>query len=520
MRKTTAAAKASLSAVAAVALAATLCMPLAMWGVDKAVAEETTAGDALTLSQGVQTLSCTGDGDEYSTIAEAIENGATEIVLTGNVTESVAIPAGRAVTLDLAGYTLTNVDGSHTITVEGSLTIVDSSANKTGVVDNVSHGKAALFNDEGATTVLNGGTLKRSKEAGTLEGNQSNGNSYYTILNKGDLTINEGTTVELLLADGKPAGYSSIIDNGWYSGAPTTEGGGAKLTINGGVIKGGKYLKNDSYGTLIINGGQILDGANASVLNWNVAEINGGTFDPSDGATGIIYNLKGGNPEQGRLVIGSGEFVTTGDQKVAFTDTSGSNVSNEIIISGGTFKGNAPDKKFLAEGYIILENADGTYTAHQHDLVEHPAKAATCTEDGNVDYWFCALCGNYYLSADSEKPVDVSAVVLSATGHQSVVHVDAVNATATEDGNVEYWYCKDCGRYFLDADLTEEASAEDVVIPATGAAADADDDTEGSNSNESGLPRTGDDSSTLAAMLLGTATLALCAGLLSRRVLG
>lgn len=516
MRKTTAAAKASLSAVAAVVLAASLCAPIAMWGVDKAVAEEATTGDAVAVSQGAQTLSCTGGSSaQYETIAAAITAGESEIVLTGNVTESVTIPAGRTVTLDLAGYTLTNVDGSHTITVSSgaTLTIVDSVVG--GVVDNVTHARAALFNDVGGVVVLEGGTFNRSQENGTSAEN-AGGNSFYTIQNYGTMTIEEGTTVRQG-SSSEGGKYSSLIENGWYNGRQNTSKTEAKMIINGGSFIGGlNTIKNDDWGVLTINDGSFTNTAQAAVLNWNVATINGGTFQSDEY---IVLNGKlDDTMDKGELTITGGSFAGgTGFKPVV--RMYGSNSIGNVSISGGTFS-EVPDEEFLADGYVLLENADGTYTAHKHELVEHPAKAATCTEDGNYEYWFCALCGNYYLSADGEEPVDVSAVVLSATGHQSVVHVDAVNATATEDGNVEYWYCKDCGRYFLDADLTEEASAEDVVIPATGAAADADDDTEGSNSNESGLPRTGDDSHALSATLLGAAALALCTGLLSRRVLG
>lgn len=515
MRKTTAAAQASLSAVAAVALAASLCAPIVMWGVDKAVAEEATTGDAVAVSQGVQTLSCTGDGDEYSTIAEAIEAGATEIVLTGNVTESVTIPAGKTVTLDLAGYTLTNVDGSHTITVSSGATLTITDSVGGGVVDNVTHARAALFNDVGGVVVLEGGTFNRSQENGTSAEN-AGGNSFYTIQNYGTMTIEERTTVRQG-SSSEGGKYSSLIENGWYNGTQNTSKTEAKMIINGGSFIGGlNTIKNDDWGVLTINDGSFTNTAQAAVLNWNVATINGGTFQSDEYI--VLNGELDPTMDKGELTMTGGSF-TGGQGFKPVVQMGGSNSIGSVSISGGTFS-EVPDEEFLADGYVLLENADGTYTAHQHDLVEHPAKAATCTEDGNIEYWYCAGCYKYFSDENMTSEIAVKDVVIPATGHQSVVHVDAVDATATEDGNVEYWYCKDCGRYFLDADLTEEASAEDIVIPATGAAADANADTEGSDSNESGLPRTGDDSNTLAAMLLGTATLALCAGLLSRRVLG
>lgn len=207
-----------------------------------------------------------GDVATFAKLADALAaaDGATVQLLT-DVTESVVIPAGKVATLDLAGHKITNVAGKHTITNKGELTVVDSASG--GVVDNVSHGRAALVTEEGSVTVLSGGTFKRSAEAGTLKPNSGNGNSYYTVLNRGDLTLKAGSRVELLLADGKPAGFSSVVDNGWYSGKPEKDGYVARLTVDGGVIEGGKYIKNDSYGVMVIKSGEVKNGANAAILN-------------------------------------------------------------------------------------------------------------------------------------------------------------------------------------------------------------------------------------------------------------
>ncbi|MFQ9741274.1 MAG: hypothetical protein ACLRX5_01500 [Slackia sp.] len=160
--------------------------------------------------------------------------------LLADVEEDVVIPEGKTVSIDLSGKKIANLTGN-TITVgaDANFSVVDSVGG--GVVDNVTHGKAALSIEEGAKVVLNGGTFERSKEAGTASG--ANGNSYYTILNKGDLEINGGTTVKLLLADGSPAGFSSGIANGRYSGSPSTPGYTAQLTMNGGVVEGGNTLR-------------------------------------------------------------------------------------------------------------------------------------------------------------------------------------------------------------------------------------------------------------------------------------
>lgn len=103
--------------------------------------------------------------DKYGTLQAAVNAATTEnstVTLLKDVTEDITIPTGVTAMLDLSGKTLTNKAGKHTITVEngGKLNISDSVG--TGVVDNTSHGKAAIYN-KGEVT-LNGGTFERSAE--------------------------------------------------------------------------------------------------------------------------------------------------------------------------------------------------------------------------------------------------------------------------------------------------------------------------------------------------------------------
>lgn len=50
----------------------------------------------------------------------------------------------------------------------------------------------------------------------------------------------------------------------------------------------------------------------------------------------------------------------------------------------------------------------------------------------------------------------------------TIKKVEAKAATCTEDGNIEYWYCSVCGKYFADEALTEEITQEDTIIKALG----------------------------------------------------
>lgn len=274
-------------------------------------------------------------GNGYATLSDALKNaGTTEstIVLKNDVTGDFTIAEDQNITLDLNGYTITNTS-NHTITNNGKLTIKDSSEEKTGTIDNVSHGKAAIQNEPNATILLDGGTYTRSQEKGQ-NSSDSGSNSYYNIVNHGEMTINDGTTVK------QNGHFSSLIENGWQNGNQNTDKESSVMTINGGTFSGGlNTIKNDDYGELTINGGEFTNASQAVFLNWNVAEVNGGTFAVENNAQSVILNgYLNGTMDQGQLTIHNGTF--TANESVAFIKTmGGSKTTGEIEINGGNITG-------------------------------------------------------------------------------------------------------------------------------------------------------------------------------------
>lgn len=246
----------------------------------------------------------------------------TRITLQGDVSEDLTIPAGKNIVLELGTFKLTNKTKTHTITNKGNLTIEG-----TGTVDNISHGKAAVFNDVGGTVVLNGGTYTRSKENGSNKVD-SGDNSYYNIQNLGEMTINDGVTVE------QNGNFSSMIASGFYDG--TDETTNPKLVINGGHFDGGmNTIKNDDRGILEINGGTFTNVRQAALMNWNEATITGGSFT-ANGAEAVIYNgyLNDGM-DCGKLTISGGEFTATDSSPVI--QQNGNNGIGTVQINDGTF---------------------------------------------------------------------------------------------------------------------------------------------------------------------------------------
>ena len=66
--------------------------------------------------------------------------------------------------------------------------------------------------------------------------------------------------------------------------------------------------------------------------------------------------------------------------------------------------------------------------------------AATCTEDGNKAYWNCSVCGKLFTDANATTETTLEEVTLPKLGHK-LTKTAAKAATCTEDGNVEYWNC-------------------------------------------------------------------------------
>ncbi len=104
---------------------------------------------------------------------------------------------------------------------------------------------------------------------------------------------------------------------------------------------------------------------------------------------------------------------------------------------------------------------------HEHTLVETPAKAATCTEEGNIQYWTCSECRKIFSDEAGETEINLEDTVVPVKAH-TLTHVDANAATCTEAGNKEHWKCSVCGALFSDEEGTTPTTADDVEIAATG----------------------------------------------------
>ena len=116
--------------------------------------------------------------------------------------------------------------------------------------------------------------------------------------------------------------------------------------------------------------------------------------------------------------------------------------------------------------------AQANLVSASHILKKTEAKAATCSEDGNKEYWTCEHCKKYFLSNDTNpetaKAVEQSEFIIPAS--HKLTKVDAKDATCAENGNKAYWTCEHCGKYFLSDDTNPETAKavelSETILPA------------------------------------------------------
>ena len=246
----------------------------------------------------VSTDNVEGSIGSYATISEALKAGETSVKLLHDLSEDVVISENSTLTLDLNGQALTNVS-SHTIVNQGTLTILDSAGG--GVVDVVTHGKAALYN-YGTITEISGGMFTRSKETQYPVSGGTAANSWYTVVNGGVIEEISGGTFTTGDGTSKALGnLSSVIRNGVDDSADPHPGE-IKL-ISGGTFTGAaNVLKNEPNGKIgTITGGTFtMDNQEQHFWGGNNVLQNYGTIDSITG--GAFRAI--GSSDDGYLIAG------------------------------------------------------------------------------------------------------------------------------------------------------------------------------------------------------------------------
>ena len=139
----------------------------------------------------------------------------------------------------------------------------------------------------------------------------------------------------------------------------------------------------------------------------------------------------------------NGSFVLSsadGEQRIIVTDKAGNTAEMTVTVNNGHTFGE------------WTSNGDGTHTRKctvdgctGSETKDCSGGTATCKDKAK-----CAVCGKTYGELDAKN-------------HANLKHIDAKAATRTAEGNIEYWYCSGCKKYYKDAKATQEIKQADTV---------------------------------------------------------
>ena len=413
---------------------------------------------------------------EFSNAALAIEG--TAVKASGSYSEGVWVQAGESSTgsLSVDGGSLTasgntgieflfstgmSGSGTPSLTVAGNAVvdaksggIAHNSSNNlsiqgnSGIVFNGStgtvYGNASLQKDliigEGESLILdNGANLNANGhnvivDGGTLDEGIKNSlgdNVKYTptittaSLSNGTAEAAYSTT---LLADGTapitwsvtsgslPEGLSLDASTGVISGTPTAEGV-STFTVTAANAYGSdsrEFTLNIDKPVVIPVTGVKLDKTSLTLQETGSATLTA-TVEP-DNATNKNVNWE------------------SSDTGIATVDASG----KVTAISAGS----ATITAAAADGSGVSASCSVTVT--HGNMVHTPKKDATCTAEGNKEYWTCGTCGKIFSDAEGKTEIELSATVIPATGYSNEDRNDSIHAAIEspqtgDEGNAVLW---------------------------------------------------------------------------------
>lgn len=340
----------------------------------------------------------------------------------------------------------------------------------------------------------------------------------YTTGENGVISISDNAVVK---ATGSEYGIGAFNDASENGGVVNIDGGKVNASgIRGCNISGGSVFVNGSLGNAIVNGGVVF------ITRYN--SINTLTSDDSGNGWVVSYTqVKNNSMKSGVLFSGNGQIIGNSytlpaDREIDRDRTMTVNVGQELIVPADTtlavngtliVKGKLTVNGKLkvagtlntAETGVIAGSGEteitGTVTGKKLPITIQAQNMSTMEKTFDVSTLFTipqtagaatytvtkggtpvALDGTtlsipdggvFTVTVTTEETANYQAAsataTLTATVHNHQLRaVDAKAPTCEESGNIAYWVCNECGKYFRDADGTQVIALEETVEPATG----------------------------------------------------
>ena len=384
--------------------------------------------------------------------------------------QSVSVPAGKSVVLDLNGYTLT-ADNSATgkIIVLGKMTLKDSSTEKKGKIVASQDYTAASYN--GSLIEIAGEDASMTMESGNIsavrETPDSNGQYGVGVTDGGDFTMTGGKI---------EAGWFAVAGNGNYK----TQNSIINIT-DGELISTADYaVYLPQSGTTTISGGKVYGAAGGVCIQRGTLNVEGtalitskgtgSTGNWGDGTGGLdcaainvsgAYGIATVNIKGGTLIAEAKSLITEGTTYTPVINVTGGTFSDPSVLKYMATNATVDIKLLsniniakteLATGYILnAANATANLNLNGHDIINssETADATPFTQIFTVQNGTLNISGNGNVKCDASATAKDGGyrMVIEARGYGTVnIHGGSYYNTQKLNTQIDLIYARENGK--------------------------------------------------------------------------
>ncbi len=343
------------------------------------------------------------------------------------------------------------------------------------------------FNFPGAKNpIIFGDVLNNPNEVMVLDLNGHSITSTTIVVQSGcDLTIKDsgsGGKISLDTNNDPGKAYSAVVNQ-------------KKLTIEGGIFEAKIHESNSVSGSVIgsavigvetvVNGGTFESNCSAISVTSGTTTVNGGTFTagaygivargtavvnfPTDTQATVTSNkfpiVVGTNKDSaGQVNIDGGDFTGT-NASALVGGTGGVTPTDLVKISGGSFT-NSPMNYVETNASVVKDATSYEVGANATTLVKNATAGDTLTllqYGSEITVPEGVEINNQTGGAITVNGNTVGNAQQVTTTH-NIIETEAKAATCTQAGNIAYWYCRICDKYYSDKACMQEIELKDTVV--------------------------------------------------------
>lgn len=203
-------------------------------------------------------------------------------------------------------------------------------------------------------------------------------------------------------------------------------------------------------------------GINVSYQDGDILDTNLSSVDVTikNGSVSVVDYLPGDLNGDNKVNTGdiillrrhiAGGYEQTINESAADVNSDGKSNTGDIILV----------RRYIAGGYGVELKPSKPQCSHDMEVISY--KAPTCTEDGNIAYWHCTVCNKYYSDANGTSNIAINDTVVSQTGHTVVIDA-AIEPTYESDGLTEGKHCSVCNEVIVAQEVIPKLEKNEYSI--------------------------------------------------------